>query len=179
MKDLKLKNPIFQQTASYGELLQSFSFLKVSLSIFRSLWTWHLHMGAAKDPELLECPPSLTTFSHILFHSSSFQIPISPWYNPNFVAPRDSCHFCLRAPTCYIFSFKLLNNFSWWGFFWDALLDFLVQETGTSADALWDLLGQKTELVSNLWNPPRRHSLPGLNLRNNDWSSSAFWASGA
>ena len=120
--------------------------------------------GSSQKPWASRMPPSLTTFSHILFHSSSFQIPNSP-NNPNFVAPRDSCHFCLRAPTCYIFSFKLLNNFSWWGFFWDALLDFLLQETGTSADALWDLLGQKTELVSNLWNPPRRHSLPGLNSR--------------
>ena len=33
VKDLKLKNPIFQQTASYGELLQLFSFRKVLFTI--------------------------------------------------------------------------------------------------------------------------------------------------
>lgn len=82
-------------------------------SSFRSLRTWHLHMGAAKESELLGFSSPPHPFSFILFHSSSFQIPQSP-YNPHFVASRDSCHFCLRAPTwCVFFSFKPLNNFTW------------------------------------------------------------------
>merc|ERR1719397_1033849 len=63
-------------------------------------------------PSRSRSPPWLPPpYPYILFHSSSFQIPQSP-NNPHFVASLATLvTFCLRAPTCYIFSFKPLNNF--------------------------------------------------------------------
>jgi hypothetical protein len=67
-------------------------------------------MGAAKESELLGCFPSLTPFPYILFHSSSFQIPQSP-YNPHFVASRDSCHFLSSCTDVLYFLFQAAQQF--------------------------------------------------------------------